>query len=55
MSSSQIAAIIVSILFTIFFITLFQKNRRNNHHQELKNEVIDSQIVEQSFEKGDEE
>jgi hypothetical protein len=41
MSSSQIAAIIVGILFTIFFIILFNKNRLRNHHQDLKDEVLE--------------
>ena len=51
MDKAQIAAIIIGILFIIFFIILFQKGKKTNHHQDLIDEVLRTKIAEQNFEK----
>jgi hypothetical protein len=55
MERSQLAAIIIGISFTIFFIILFHRNRKTNHHTDLKNEILESRIEEVDFEKSNEQ
>ncbi len=55
MSSTQIGLVAVCILAVIFYIVLFHKNRLTNHHQDLKDEVIESIINEHDFEKVENE
>ncbi len=54
MDKAQQAAIIIGVLFIIFFVILFQRNRKHNHHQDLKDEIIESKIEEHDFEKSNE-
>ena len=54
MDRSQIAGIAGSLLVIIVFVFLFHKNKQRNHHQDLKDEVIESKIEEQNFEKAGE-
>ena len=55
MDRAQVAAIIIGIFITIFFVVLFLRNRKHNHHQDLKDEVIESIVEEQDFEKVEEQ
>lgn len=55
MSSTQIGLILVIVLAIIFYIVMFHKNKFINHHQELKDEVIESINIEHDFEKVVEE
>lgn len=51
MDKSQILAAASVLFCVVFFIILFQRNKKIDHHKELKDEVIESIVEEQDFEK----